>query len=158
MPKIDEAIKKAICLAADQRGSQAKLAKDVGVTPAALSRYLKDVVKTINASTWNMLFPHIQEYLPEHYHRTFLGWKTPEAWKAFADEYPQFFQKMNIDIENVDMLEIAQTSPLFGRSPEFLATVQLLTAKLPHLTQDTLNHFLQEALEEIKRNGCSGEA
>lgn len=67
MPKIDNIIKKAILDAAQEYGSQAKVAAAVGITPAALSRYLNGKVITINAATWNILLPVIKEFLPEEY-------------------------------------------------------------------------------------------
>ena len=67
MPKIDNIIKKAILDAAQKYGSQAKVAAAVGITPAALSRYLNGQVITINAATWNILLPVIKEFLPDEY-------------------------------------------------------------------------------------------
>ena len=67
MPKIDNIIKKAIRDAAQKYGSQAKVAAAVGITPAALSRYLNGQVITINAATWNILLPVIKEFLPDEY-------------------------------------------------------------------------------------------
>ena len=150
MPKIDNTIKEAIIKASKQLGSQAQLAKAVGVFPASLSRYLNGQIKRINASTWNMLYPAIKDYLPEEYQRTFMNWKTKEGWMDFNQKYPESYNHITAEIENLDMEEIAKNSPLFGRSEEFLNTIKLITEKLPYLSQKTLNNFLITAITEIE--------
>jgi len=142
MPKIDENIIKAILAAADHSGSQAKLAATVGITPAALSRYLKGKVATINAATWNLIFPVIKDFLPEHYHRQFLNWKTPEQWKDFAREYPEVhnhFQKVN---KNLDIAEISKTDPRYGRSDEWLQTIEHAQKKIEYLDGYAINFII----------------
>ena len=62
--KIDDTIKEAILKASEREGSQAQLAKAVGVFPASLSRYLNGQIKRINPGTWNLLHPLIKDYLP----------------------------------------------------------------------------------------------
>ena len=64
MPKVDDNIKKAILAAAKAKGSQAKVALAAGITPAALTRYLRGTVTTINTATWSILYPVIKDYLP----------------------------------------------------------------------------------------------
>lgn len=63
MPKIDEDIRNAILLTAEELGSQAKVASAAGITPGALNRYLKGKVLSINAATWNLLAPVIHHHL-----------------------------------------------------------------------------------------------
>lgn len=124
MPKVDDNIIKAILAAADSMGSQAKLASKVGITPAALSRYLKGKVITINAATWNLIFPAIKDFLPEEYHRTFLSWKSQDDWRGFAADHPELFARLQKADEELDIAEIARTSNRYGRSDEWLKKLE----------------------------------
>ncbi|MDD5698006.1 MAG: hypothetical protein PHH77_05270 [Victivallaceae bacterium] len=153
MPKFDDKIKIAIEKAVKRDGSQFALCKKMGISISIMSRYLKGNVKTINAGTWNMIFPFIKEYLPEDYHRTFNNWKSKEEWEKFYKEHPEARQYANkIDNHNtvVDFQELSKTDPLYGRSREFINTIKLITEKLPYLSQKTLNKFLVEAINEIE--------
>lgn len=150
MPKFDENIKSAIEKAVEREGSQFALCKKTGISTSIMSRYLKDDVKTINAGTWNMIYPVIKDYLPEEYHRTFLRWKSQDGWDEYAKKYPETYNTILGEIENLDIKKIAKTDPLFGRSDEFINTIKLITEKLPLLSQKTLNKFLIEAIKEIE--------
>ena len=67
MPKFEYISKPYIRAVAQKYGSQAKVAAAVGITPAALSRYLNGKVITVNAATWNILLPVIKSFLPDEY-------------------------------------------------------------------------------------------
>lgn len=65
--KIDKAIVDAMLNAAKKHGSQAKLAEAMGITPAALSRYVTGRVANINTNSWHFIYPAIAEFLPPDY-------------------------------------------------------------------------------------------
>lgn len=65
--KVDDTIKAAILATARKLGSQANVARAIGITPPAISRYLSGNVAEINAATWQLIFPVIREFLPEGY-------------------------------------------------------------------------------------------
>jgi len=65
--RIDKAIVDAMLNAAKKHGSQAKLAEAMGITPAALSRYVTGRVANINANNWRSIFPVLSSFLPPDY-------------------------------------------------------------------------------------------
>lgn len=158
MPKIDENIKRAILLAAKERGSQVKVAQAAGITPTALNRYLSGTISSINASTWNMLFPIVSKYLPDEYLRTFLDWKKPEDWSEYAKKNPEVYAKISNDIEELDIKTVAITDPGFGRTEERKQLYALIESKLRYGYLPTLNKILMLLIEdENKTRDFSGE-
>lgn len=52
MKPIDNQIKKAIAMLLDEAGSQAELAKTLGVSPVALNKWISGATKAFSESTW----------------------------------------------------------------------------------------------------------
>lgn len=148
MPKIDDIIKHAILEAAKAKGSQAKVAQEAGITPTALNRYLSGKIASINASTWNMLFPIISAYLPDEYQRKFLDWKTPEEWREYSRQYPEAYDHFSKTVEELDIKKIAITDPRFGRTEERLKLFALIQEKLPYGYLLTLNKILRLLMDD----------
>ncbi len=151
MPKIDDTIKHAILAAAKAKGSQVKVAQEAGITPTALNRYLSGKITSINASTWNMLFPVISAYLPDEYQRKFLDWKTPEGWSEYAKQFPEAYEAMSKDIEKLDIKEIAVKDPAYGRPEERRKTYAYIQEKLPYGNMATLSKIVRLLLEDEEK-------
>lgn len=151
MPRIDETIKSAILEATKEHGSQAKLADSVGITPASLSRYLNGSVKAINAATWNMIYPAIEKYLPEEYHRKFLSWKTPEQWDELSKQYPDMVNYFKKSTEDYDIAGNAHKEPRFGKIEDVVNLWKVIEDKLPYGHKKTLNTILRLLLDDEEK-------
>ncbi len=148
MPKIDNRILEAIKNAVAKYGSQAALCKKVGISTSIMSRYLKREVFTINAGTWNILFPAIKEFLPEEYHRTFLDWRSAEDWERDKREHPEIYAHFQETANNFDIGKNAHTEPGYGKTGEHLLLCQTIATKLSYGHLETLNKILRLLLDD----------
>lgn len=121
--KLTEEIREAIRKAVKREGSQFALCKKVGISISIMSRYLKGNVKTINAGTWNMIYPFIQDYLPEdktepnsaaanHYTRA----KTPIALRDLTPEFREYLCDTNARLRRV-YIPLSATSGMREEAP-----------------------------------------
>jgi len=148
MPKIDNTIFNAIEKSVAKYGSQAALCKKTGISTSIMSRYLKREVGSINAGTWNMIFPVIKEFLPEEYHRTFLDWKTPEEWKQIKEELPGMYSHFQKTAEGFDIGKNAHSQPQYGKTGEHYLLCETIKTKLPYGHLETLNKILRLLLDD----------
>ena len=113
-----------------------------------MSRYLKREVATINAGTWNMLFPAIREFLPEEYHRTFLDWRSAEDWEKDRQEFPEIYAHFQETAKNFDIGKNAHAEPGYGKTGEHLLLCKTIATKLCYGHLETLNTILRLLLDD----------
>lgn len=63
--KIDRRIALALGLAAQDAGSNAALARAIGVTDSTVARWRSGIISEIAEDMWERVFPHISKYLPD---------------------------------------------------------------------------------------------
>ena len=151
MPKLDERIHNAIEKAVAKCGSQAALCKMTGVSTSIMSRYIKREVGSINAGTWNLLYPAIKEFLPEEYHRTFLDWKGSEDWERMRKEFPEMYLHFQEFASSFDIGKNAHSEPGYGKTGVHYLLCETIKSKLDYGHLETLNKILRLLLDDEEK-------
>lgn len=82
--EINNVILDALEAAVKKHGSQLCFARIAGVKHQNLSRYLSRQVTSINNSTWQQLFPHLVDFLPQDYLSKTLSEANPPSVQVEA--------------------------------------------------------------------------